>query len=315
MKQVTSYLLLLLLAIGLILSIYEINSINEYNKSMIGLVSNDNGNVSINISRETSMLVHQRTDLTPLDIYVLSGETNCSFVTGGHNLKISAHNNTIHIFDPDIIYNNSGKGLNSNIITPSNISSWDTGIIGHKNEGCNDITDDDLRKTFHLLENNGNVNIDITASIQSLKLNGVTSSMSTCNFVTGLHDLDGSDGCQNGGMSTRSDVEIGFSLYPIPVSIEMDYNTHMAPQFHFNNYDQIVTNQDYNDTLVSVNQTEGGELRYIRDLNTSEQQLAKKMKWASREDELVILFGTSIPSDAQPGHRMMTIRYTASESI
>ena len=44
-------------------------------------------------------------------------------------------------------------------------------------------------------------------------------------------------------------------------------------------------------------------------------ELAKKMKWASREDELVILFGTSIPSDAQPGHRMMTIRYTASESI
>ena len=168
---------------------------------------------------------------------------------------------------------------------------------------------------FHLIENTGNVDIDITASINKIRYNSINSSLSTCKFITGTHDLDGSDGCQDGGTSTRSDIEVGVSLYPIPVSIEDDYNKHMAAQYHFNYYDKINTTVDYNDTSISVNQTDGGELTYIRDLNTSEQQLAKKMKWASREDELVILFGITIPSDTKPGIRTMEVRYTASQSI
>ncbi len=288
MSDISNRTIVALLAVALVVSVagtmYSVSELGQVSmvfRTVSGLADAGEGNVTLNLSGTVGLQVI-RDQANVGQGHVLSGEDECIFTTGGDTTP-------------------QGFSVNStsNLIYPPGINNQNTDNGKCGGPGFNSSA---FRKGgLHVLENTGNVDIDV--SVEIIGVTGAAGpSANACAFLTGYGDNDGSDGCEQGGDSTRSDVNVTMGVYTISAAQSNNANVDSAD-------DSLPT--DVTDTAHSVDSPDGGELLGIKNVNSSKQTIAKKMQWENHKDELGVGFSFVIPSDASPGLREIELRYTA----
>lgn len=285
-------LVLVISILGTIYSISELTEINTIFRSISGMANNDAGNVTLNLSGTVSMEVIR--NLATIGTgFVKSGSSNCTFTTGGDKFNGNpwARNSTHTDIYPNGITINGGFAHQNS----------DNGECGGP-----DWNNTDFRESgVHVIENTGNLEIDIYAKIESVfGYSGGGPNQNTCAFLTGYGDNDGADGCSTNGSSTRSDIPVTMGVYTIPAYVASN-------SYIFDADDSLPV--DVPDNEASVGITTGGLMLGILNINSSNQIISTKMQWENYQDEVGVGFSFVIPSDAIPGQRHMKIRYTAQE--
>jgi len=249
---------------GTMYSVSELGQVSMVFRSLSGLTTSERGNVTLEVSKVISILVHNDNPVLPAGS-VLEGATNCSFSTGGDEI------------DPVWYYGRSMNADNGNCLG---------GFANATNR----------QSVFHLLENNGNAEANVTVKI--IGVDGVSGGNSSCAFLTGIDDSNGAGGCNDGTRATLASVNVEMEIHSIDVN-NLWGRTHV---------DSIVTQDDVNDNGTSANNF------LVRELSTSPQQIFANFKFASYEDEVATGFTYVIPNDALPGQRKIKLLYEASEA-
>jgi len=243
---------------GTMYSVSELGQVSMVFRSLSGLTTSERGNVTLEVSKVISILVHNDNPVLPAGS-VLEGATSCIFKTG------SAATEAVSNTD-----NGNCLGGFANATARQNV--------------------------FHLIENNGNAEANVTVKI--IGVDGVSGGNSSCAFLTGIEDSNGVGGCNDGTQATLASVDVYLQIMSVSVNIP-------TQRAHFDN---IVTQDDVNDNSTSAN------IIGDRNLSTSPQQIFANFKFAAYEDEVVTGFKYVIPSDALPGQRKIKLLYEASEA-
>ena len=290
MSDISNRTIVALLAVALVVSVagtmYSVSELGQVSmvfRTVSGLADNDVGNVTLNLSGTVGLQVI-RNQANVGQGFVLSGQDKCVFTTGG--------NPTPQGFSIN---------LSGALIYPAGVSDQNS-----DNGNCGGPTFNNSfyrRQGVHVLENTGNVDIDVGVRIVSTTGSLGGQKKNSCAFLTGYGDFDGSDGCTNSGISTRADVPVTMGVYTIAASV--------SNNAQIDNADDSLTT-DVDDTQPSVEAE--GLLLGLLDVNNTNQFILKKMQWENHKDEVGVGFSFVIPSDAAPGLREIELRYTAIQS-
>jgi len=278
MSDVSNRTIVALLAVALVVSVagtmYSVSELGQMSfdfRTIAGAAEYGEGNLTLNLSGTVAIAVHQRNDAF-IQGNVISGEDHCAFSTGGDS---------------------------------SGSDSFDNGAnMSQANAGCGgDFADANTRsKLFHLIENTGNVKVNVSAAILNVRSGGNVIGHTGCSFLTGINETDGTNGCNNGSHFTDSNVDVSFGIDFMPAFDSTN-----------NKHDNIPTTVDVDDTAVSY-----AASTYVSDLPEQgakgyqlSQHVINDLAYENNRDEAVAGFEYVIPADAIPGVRTVYIEYSA----
>jgi len=274
MSDISNRTIVALLAVALVVSVagtmYSVSELGQVSmvfKSVSGLGANDRGNVTLNISEVVSILVHNSNPVLAAG-GIAEGSSFCEMSMGGDPMDPGWYGNNVNSHSADC-----EKGFNSS--------------TGREN-------------MFHLIENNGNVDANVTVKIASV--NGAPGlGANLCSFLTGINDNNPASGCSDGTSSTLTNVTAVFEA--IPNSVNSTGNASVRQHF-----DNVVTEDNRDDTRPSVGATTKVAL------DNSPKQLLGNFKSGNEEDEAAVAFHVIIPVDALPGSRTAELIYEAAKA-
>lgn len=203
---------------------------------------------------------------------VLPGSGFCAFTTGASETSSFIWGNPTYTYPSEF----------SNIYSQNSVVNCSGSVINNTNRA----------HIFHIIENTGNTNIDVTVHVDAV--NGNQSMNTSCAFYTGYNDPDPSSGCSDGVRSSNPNVEPRLFIMALPASL---VNNSLI--------DTVETVSDVNDSSPSTN------LYYTVDINGTGQFIVQNLSWQDDRDEVAVGFGYVIPGDAFTGFRSMTIQYVA----
>jgi len=282
MSDISNRTIVALLAVALVVSVagtmYSVSELGDMGivvRTISGLAGNDDGNVTLELQEVVSILVHN-SDPGTLTGSVKAGQDKCIFSTGG-----------VAAGGDDFGDSNGGTQFSGN-------DGANSDCDGNWGSASN------RQSVFHLIENNGNVDANVTVKIASV--NGAPGlGANLCSFLTGINDNNPASGCSDGTSSTLTNVTAVFEA--IPNSVNSTGNASVRQHF-----DNVVTEDNRDDTRPSVGATTKVAL------DNSPKQLLGNFKSGNEEDEAAVAFHVIIPVDALPGSRTAELIYEAAKA-
>ena len=291
MSDVSNRTIVALLAVALVVSVagtmYSVSELGQMSfdfRTIAGAADFAEGNLSLNITGTVAIQVHQLSNKLKGGVNIDAGASQCELSTGGDR---------------------SGE-------------EWNGQDMNKADSSCSgDFNDSIFReKTFHLLENTGNLDVNVSAALVEVKDGSGKIGENACALITGINDSDGTSagnvGCQGtgaqAGLTTLNTVSVRLGLQIIEANetnnTEVDgITTHLATSAgdkddsaksfdaHFNVND--LAHQPY---AHGYDQS----LRILEDFESNDDN-----------DEAVVGFQFTVPADAIPGARTAIIEYSA----
>ena len=288
MSDISNRTIVALLAVALVVSVagtmYSVSELGQMSfsfRQIAGAAVSEQGNISLDLQATAAIEVHQEGGVIAGGVE--SGKTHCIVGLGGDNEKFGAAGNEVDV----------DEGANC------------TGNFGLAAERA---------KQYHLLENTGNIKVNISATPHSASP-GVAD---VCQFITGYadHNLDGSDGCSNNvGVGTDSTIPVHLALGSHQQFSAS--NTRSETQLTGSQARADATD----DTSDSFSNAQKRTVYFQNNMgfNTStsfnHSNLivggADGIDFQGTSDEALVGFNMIIPSGALPGSRQLNIMYAA----
>lgn len=288
MSDISNRTIVALLAVALVVSVagtmYSVSELGQMSfnfRTISAAAIEDSGNVTLNITKIAALEVFSPNP--GIDGHVAFNSSHCRLGLGapiGDNTLLG--------------------GMNAN----EGVGSLPAGA------GCEgNFTNSTKRHlNFHLIENTGNVDLNISATPYDVS-GGHTS---VCGWITGIDDRDGTNGCDDGTQSTRSDVDVDFNIDAKQVNS-------FSSAANRREYDLEVTTSDQNDTQHVLTAAEVSKVGFKTNLDTSPSTLYNNsnqlvngnngLPFEDYRDELAVGFNFIVPQDALPGVRELEIMY------
>lgn len=287
MSDISNRTIVALLAVALVVSVagtmYSVSELGQVStvfRTISGLADFDDGNITLDLEGVVAIVVHEPTASLGSG-FVQSGQDKCKFSSGG------------------AIAGENWNGLNVN---------QDNGNCGK------DFANASKRvNAFHLIENTGNLDANVSAAIIDVKSGGASIGDDSCAFLTGIDDSnnDGTGGCDDGSLNTRADVDVALRLEVQDASSVtnglIDGVTTIGAT-SASEFDDTQVSYDARTSLSDVkNATAGAGYR-------AGYMILDDFEYESHKDEVAVGFGYTIPSDAIPGVRTVFLEYSAIRS-
>lgn len=292
MSDVSNRTIVALLAVALVVSVagtmYSVSELGQMSfdfRTIAGAADFDDGNLTLNITGTVAIEVHQLQNKLKGGVNIDAGASQCAITTGGD------------------FAGGTGESWNG-----KDMNSADSSCSGDFNDS------NSRRETFHLLENTGNLDVNVSAALVEVKDGSGKIGENACALITGINDSNGADankctgtGAQ-AGLNTLNSVPVEFGLYLYHASgtnnSQVDgIQTHLA-----------ASALDKDDSAKSFDaHFNVADLPHQPYTHGYDQALTILEDFESNDgnDEAVVGFAFTVPADAIPGVRTAIIEYSA----
>ena len=286
MSDISNRTIVALLAVALVVSVagtmYSVSELGDMGivvRTISGLAGNDDGNVTLELQEVVSILVHN-SDPGTLTGSVKAGQDKCIFSTGG-----------VAAGGDDFGDSNGGTQFSGN-------DGANSDCDGNWGSASN------RQSVFHLIENNGNVGVNVTVALEAVRAepSGADLGNNSCMFLTGVSNFSGANAGQNGCLNattntaTRGDVPVKFEVGSL---FAVDANN---PDVDGTTTENEVDDSQKHPSTATL---------HIGDLTNGQDPIVHYLKHGDDYDEVAVGFRYHIPSDALPGKRTAYLRYYA----